>query len=90
MSNINTNPPTVSMPNEEQHQMAYQAYLLRPVGTRMNYEQFKAESIYLLSHEHCGDCTAFPGECYRCVTEEIYGIPSTVTWDSTEFWDVEL
>ena len=35
-----------------------------------------------LSEKHCGDCTGFPASCGRCIAEDYYGLPSTVTWRS--------
>lgn len=35
-----------------------------------------------LSEGHCGDCTAHPAGCMRCSAEQLYNLPSTVTWRS--------
>jgi hypothetical protein len=39
-----------------------------------------------LSTSHCGDCTAVPASCARCIAEDVYCIPSTVTWNKHEGW----
>lgn len=46
----------------------------------MTYEKFKADWGWALNESHDGDCTSAPGPCIRCHAEDLYEIPSSVTW----------
>jgi hypothetical protein len=47
----------------------------------LRFEDFKAESTKDLAGYHCGDCVAVACACIRCHLEDLYEIPSTVTWN---------
>ena len=44
------------------------------------FDEFKASSLADLADNHGGDCTAVPCGCIRCHAEDLYDLPSTVTW----------
>ena len=48
--------------------------------TIYSFEDFKREISSSLHEPHCGDCTCVCAPCCRCQAEELYKIPSTVTW----------
>ena len=43
---------------------------------------FKVCQEQNLAGAHCGDCVAVSGSCLRCIAEELYKVPSTVTWQN--------
>lgn len=46
-----------------------------------DYDEFKKNHTQDLAGKHCGDCTYCSAPCSRCQAEELYKIPSTVTWN---------
>ena len=45
------------------------------------FAEFKAGMLEELAGHHGGDCTAIACTCTRCWAEDLYDLPSTVTWD---------
>lgn len=45
------------------------------------FAEFKAGMEKDLADHHGGDCTAIACSCIRCWAEDLYDIPSTVTWN---------
>jgi len=43
-------------------------------------EAFKRAYAADLSSPHNGDCVAVAGSCARCAAEDVYSLPSSVTW----------
>lgn len=43
------------------------------------YEEFKKTYTAWLNEEHFGDCVYVPCTCCRCLAEDLYGIPSTLS-----------
>lgn len=51
------------------------------------FDQFKKNQEESLADFHAGDCTAIAAACSRCHAEQLYGVPSTVTWNGkSEGW----
>lgn len=50
----------------------------------LDKEWFNSTYIDSLSVMHEGDCTAIACSCMRCQAENVFNIPSTVTWGKSE------
>lgn len=50
----------------------------------INEKWFKTVYIDGLNDYHGGDCTGFASSCPRCHAEDMFKIPSTVTWGKSE------
>jgi hypothetical protein len=53
------------------------------------YEEFEKASIAALNDFHEGSCICDPCACFRCYNEELYDIPSSVTWHKCDFYLTE-